>query len=289
MLFKKKQVAKQKINKKSELIDFSVLLLGATFTALSFNLFLLPNNIVFGLSGLSIITNKLWGIKPSIFILVISILLLILSYLFLGKEVTKRSCIGSILYPLLVELTSYLIPFISFNGIDNIILILCGGLLTGFGSGLVYKVNYSTGGSDVANQLLSKYLKRPIGTSVMITNGVIIAIGFLVFGLQTVIYSVIIVYISSIIIDKVMIGISESKTFQIITENETDVKRFLLSKLSHGVTVIEARGGYTGNRIKVIMCVVPTREYVVVKEGILNIDSSALIMVSDVYEVIGNK
>ena len=74
-----------------------------------------------------------------------------------------------------------------------------------------------------------------------------------------------------------------------ITENETDVKRFLLSKLSHGVTILDGRGGYTGNVIKVIMCVVPTREYFAVKQGILNIDPKALIMVSDVYEVIGNK
>ena len=93
----------------------------------------------------------------------------------------------------------------------------------------------------------------------------------------------------SYVIDKVMIGISKSKSFYIITENETDVKKFLISKLSHGVTVIQARGGYTGNIVKLIMCIVPTKEYYKVKEEILNIDKNALILVSDTYEVLGNK
>ena len=86
-----------------------------------------------------------------------------------------------------------------------------------------------------------------------------------------------------------MIGISASKTFKIITQHETEVKKFLTTKLSHGVTVLEGRGGYTGNMLKVIMCVVPTGEYMVVKEAVLQIDPEALIMVSDVYEVLGNK
>lgn len=278
-----------KIDKKKEFVDFSILLLGSFFCALSFNLFLLPNNILVGFSGLSIIANSVWGIKPSLFILVSSVLILILSFIFLGKKATERSIIGTIVYPILVELTSYFIPYVDVTEIDAIILIIGGALLNGFGSGLVYKVNYTTGGSDVANQLLSKFLRQPLGTCVMITNGIIISLGFFIFGLKSVVYSLIVVYIMGVVIDKVMIGISESKTFRIITENETSVKQFLISKLSHGVTVIEGRGGYTGNVVKMIMCVVPTREYVTVKESILAIDPEALILVSDVYEVLGNK
>lgn len=287
MLFnKKKEVVKKKKNK---LFDFAILLLGATFIALAFNLFLLPNHVVVGFSGLSVIANSLWGLKPSTFLFISYAIILVLSFIFLGKESTKNSIIGSIIYPILVELTSYATPYININVVETIVLIVCGALLSGFGSGLVYKINYSTGGSDVVNQLLSKLLKRPIGTCMLITNGVIISLGFMNFGLQTFIYSLIVVYIQSVVIDKVMIGISNSKTFQIITEQETAVKKYLLSQLSHGVTVLDARGGYTGNVVKMIMCIVPTKEYMIVKENILNIDPKALIMVSDVYEVVGNK
>lgn len=275
--------------KHSIIIDFAILLMGATFIALAFNFFLLPNNVVVGFSGLSVVANNIWGIKPSIFLAISYTIILVLSFIFLGKETTKNSIIGSILYPILVELTSYLTPYINLNVVEAIVLIIAGALLSGFGSGLVYKINYSTGGSDVVNQLLSKLLKRPIGTCMLITNGVIISLGVITFGLQTFIYSLIVVYVQSVVIDKVMIGISQSKTFQIITESETEVKKFLLSKLSHGVTVVDARGGYTGNVVKMIMCIVPTKEYMTVKENILAIDPNALIMVSDVYEVVGNK
>lgn len=287
-MFKKKNKPDIKI-RKNPIFEFSILLLGAFLTALSFNIFLMPNNIVVGFSGLSVIANNLWGIKPSIFLLISYAIILILSFIFLGKETTIRSIIGSLLYPLFVELTSYLVPYLNINVVETIVLVICGALVTGFGSGLVYKVNYSTGGSDVVNQLLSKFLKRPIGFCTLITNGVIISLGFINFGLQTFIYSIIVVAVQSFIIDKVMIGISNSKTFQIITENDDDVKNFLLSKLSHGVTVMAAKGGYTGNTVKIIMCIVPTKEYMIVKESILAIDPKALIMVSDVYEVVGNK
>ncbi|MBE6149505.1 MAG: YitT family protein [Firmicutes bacterium] len=279
----------KKKNIKKELFDFLMLLIGCVCTSLSFNLFLLPNNIVVGFSGLSIVANSLFGIRPSLFLIISYSILAILSLKFLGFKSTRRTILGSILYPLFVELTTYVTPYIDLSNIEGIVLILCGAILSGFGSGLVYKVNYSTGGSDVVNQLLNKLLKQPIGKCMLITNGIIISIGFAVFGLRTVIYSILVVYIISSVTDRVMIGISESKTFRIITQNETDVKKFLLTKLSHGVTVIEARGGYTGDNIKMIMCIVPTREYITVKEGVLEIDNDAMIMVSDVYEVLGNK
>ena len=288
MFFKKKKNNIVEV-KRNELADFIFLVIGAFFSAMSFNLFLLPNNIVVGFSGLSVIANSVFGIKPFHFMIVSYSILVVLSLKFLGFNSTKRTIIGSIVYPLLVELTSYITPFMDVSEIDFIILILCGALLSGLGSGIVYRANYSTGGSDVVTQLFSKLLKRPIGTCILITNGIIISLGFITLGLSTAIYSIFVVAIVSIVTDKVMIGISNSKTFQIITSSETDVKKFLLTKLSHGVTVIDARGGYTGNNIKMIMCIVPTREYVTVKEGILSLDPNALIMVSDVYEVIGNK
>lgn len=277
---------KKKIGKKT-ILDFAFLILGATLTTIAYNVFLFPYKTISGFTGLAFIANNVLGINTSLFLAISYALILILSFIILGWDSTKKSIIGSILYPILLELTSYI--NLDLSEVDSTIMILCGALVGGFGSGLVYKVGYSTGGSDVANQLLSKLIKRPIGTSMLITNGVIIFLGFLAFGLPTVIYSIIVVWIMSYVIDKVMIGISNSKTFRIITENETEVKKFLLSQLSHGVTVIEGRGGYTGNVVKMIMCVIPTREYITVKEEILAIDPKALILVSDVYEVLGNK
>lgn len=274
---------------KNKIKIFIELLVAITICAFSFNLFLLPTKVVSGFSGISIIINSITDIKPSIIIMVLYAIILVISYILMGFEQTKNSIIGSILYPIFVELTSYITPYINIGETEPIVMAICGSAICGFGYGIIYKFGYNTGGSDVLTHILSKYLKKPIGTCMVIVNTIIIAATLFVFDLQTAIYSIIAILIMSYVIDKVMIGISKSKSFYIITENETDVKKFLISKLSHGVTVIQARGGYTGNIVKLIMCIVPTKEYYKVKEEILNIDKNALILVSDTYEVLGNK
>ena len=102
-------------------------------------------------------------------------------------------------------------------------------------------------------------------------------------------YSIINLYIVSMMTDKVMIGISSSKSFFIITSHESEIKKYIMDELGHGVTLLEGNGAFTGNRQKVLMCVIPTREYFVAKEGIHEIDPNAFFVVADAYEVYGNK
>lgn len=277
------------INIKKKIIEIITLIIGIIICALSFNIFLLPTKIVNGFSGISIIANNLFDIKPSIFLMLSYVVVLILSFIVLGKNHTKNSIIGSILYPVFVEITSYITPYIDLGDTEHIVLAICGGALSGLGFGMVYKLGYNTGGSDILTQILSKWFKKPIGTCMVIVNAIIISLAFFTFGFQTALYSIITILVMSYIVDKVMLGISASKSIYVITESETKVKEYLIQKLSHGVTVIDARGGYTGNVIKLIMCIVPTREYYKVKEGILEIDKNALILISDTYEVLGNK
>ena len=115
MLFQKKK--KVIVKKNNWLMDFAIFLLGATIFAIAFNLFLLPNNIAVGFSGLSVIVNSVWGIKPSVFLFISYIFLGILSFIFLGFHSTKKAVIGSMIYRLLVELTSYMSPYVDFSGI----------------------------------------------------------------------------------------------------------------------------------------------------------------------------
>ena len=119
------------------------------------------------------------------------------------------------------------------------------------------------------------------------TDGLIVVLGLFVFGWEKLMYSMVSLYIISIMTDKVVLGISQSKAFYIITDHETSVKRFITEHLSHGVTVLHARGGYTGDNKKVIMCIIPTKEYFLLKEGIHEIDQNAFFVVTDAYEVSG--
>lgn len=290
MLFKKKnndEVIMNKIYKKDRLLRYAQFLLGIFIVAVAFNVLVLPCSIVYGMGGVGVILNKLISIDPSLVILVGDIFLLILSYALLGKEKTRGSVIGSLLYPLFVKLTEDFSQFIDLGNTDILVLVLFGAVITGFGLGLIFKSGFTTGGTDILNQIVAKYFKMSLGNSMIFTDGLIIVCGLFVFGWEKLMYSMISLYIISIMTDKVVLGISQSKAFYIITEHETAVKRFITKHLSHGVTVLQARGGYTGDNKKVIMCIIPTKEYFLVKEGIHEIDQNAFFVVTDAYEVSG--
>lgn len=291
MLFKEKieENIIKKIYKKDRLKRYSTFILGLFLVSVSFNLFLLPQNLIYGVSGFGVILNKLYQLDPSVVILVGSLILLVLSFILLGKEKTMNSVVGSLLYPIIVKLTVPLVSYITLNIDDALVLTIFGAVISGFGYGLIFKSGFTTGGTDILNQIFAKYFKMSIGNAMFFTDGFIILFGAFALGWDVLMYSIILLYIISIMTDKVILGISESKAFYIITEHETAVKKFITQYLSHGVTVLEGRGGFTGNNKKVIMCIIPTKEYYIAKEGIHSIDENAFFVVTDAYEVYGGE
>ncbi len=291
--FKKNKISEniiKQINKKDRLKRYSFLVIGCFLLAFAFNVFFKPNNLVTGgISGVSIIVNNVFGISTSLFIAISYVLLLIISYILLGKTTTKYSIIGSILYPAFVFATKDMATLIHFD-VDNMLLVaLFGALINGIGAGLTFKYGFSTGGGDILGQIISKYFKIPMGSALRVINIIIVVssgffIGDSIYAWENVMYAGIAVYIITYLTDKVLLGISDSKAFYVITDNETSIKRFLMEELGRGVTVLEGRGGYTGDRKKVIMCVIPTKEYFLAKEGIMEIDKQAIILINDVYQ-----
>lgn len=291
MLFKRKHRLDEniikEIYKKGRLKRWAGFLLGVLIVAIAYNLFLLPAKVVYGVGGLGIIFNSLFKIDPSLVILVSSIILLFLSLILLGKEETKKTVIGSLLYPVFVKLTSSVGQVVDLSNTDPLLIVLFGAVISGFGLGLIFKAGFTTGGTDILNQIVSKYFKMSMGNSMFFTDGIIILSSVFVFGWTKIMYSIISLYIISIMTDKVILGISNSKAFYIITDHEEEVKKFVLKHLSHGVTILDAKGGFTGQNQKVIMCIIPTKEYFIAKEGIHEIDSNAFFVVTDAYEVSG--
>lgn len=276
----------KKIKEEHKISRFIQFLIGLMIVSLSYNIFNRRFNLTYGIGGVGLMLNKLINVDPSVVMLSFGMVLLAISNLVLDKETTKNSILGSILFPVFVKLTEPVCS-LDLGNVETIMLVLCGSIMTGLGHGLIFKAGYSTGGTDILNQIVSKYGKMSVGKAMYFTDFVIIVIGFFVFDFHTFIYSVLSLYIISLMTDKVILGISQSKAFYIITEHETDVKRFITQNLSHGVTVLEARGGYTGDIQKVIMCIVPTKEYYKFKEGIKLIDKDAFFIVTDAYEVSG--
>lgn len=291
MLFKRKHRSDENIikdiYKKGRLKRWAEFLLGVLIVAIAYNLFLLPAKVVYGVGGLGIIFNSLFKIDPSLVILVSSVILLFLSLILLGKEETKKTVIGSLLYPVFVKLTSSVGQIVDLSNTEPLLIVLFGAVISGFGLGLIFKAGFTTGGTDILNQIVSKYFKMSMGNSMFFTDGIIILSSVFVFGWTKIMYSIISLYIISIMTDKVILGISNSKAFYIITDHEEEVKKFVLKHLSHGVTILDAKGGFTGQNQKVIMCIIPTKEYFIAKEGIHEIDSNAFFVVTDAYEVSG--
>lgn len=283
----------KKIEGKNLVYRYLNLILGCSLAAIAFNLFFAPHNIVYGgVSGVSIVINNLFGIDRSLFVLICSIILLFISYFTLGWEKTKGSIAGSIIYPICLKIFSNLPEVINLN-IDNMLLIVIfGAIIAGIGSGTNFKSGFSTGGTDILNQIVAKYGKMSIGKAMLLTDGVIVlGSGFFLnngfYAFENVMYAIMVLYIISLMADKVILGISQCKSFYIVTERDEEVKAFIMDNLSSGVTVLNGRGGYTGVHEKVIMCTVPTKDYFLAKEGILSIDPNAFFVVTDAYQVLG--
>lgn len=268
-------------------IQFSI---GCLLVAIAFNLFLAPKELVpGGVSGITIILENFFNINKSIVIFIISLFLLLLSYILLGRIKTRGSVLGTILFPLFVQLTSNITDYIKIDTSQTLLFAIFGGLLYGFGAGIIFKAGFTTGGTDILNQILSKYFKISIGQSMIICDGTIVLISGLVFGINKLMYSLIILYLISYMSDKVILGISDSKAFYIITDEEKKIKDYIIKYLGHGVTVFNARGGFTKEREHVLLCVLPTKDYFKLKEGINQIDPNAFFVVTDSYEVFGGE
>ena len=157
------------------------------------------------------------------------------------------------MYPVLVKVTEVFPEYINLGDTETIVIALCGALISGVGTGLVFKNNFTTGGTDVLKQILSQYGKMPYSKANLYSEGLIMAAGGVFFGWQSFIYSIITLYSSGIISDRVILGISEYKTLEIITTEEKAIKDFIMETLNHGVTEIDAQGGYTNKRKKVLL------------------------------------
>ena len=136
-------------------------------------------------------------------------------------------------------------------------------------------------------KIMNKYGKIPEGRATFIMNIIIVIAGGFVFNINNVAYSAIILYLSSIIIDKMLIGVSTTKLFYIKTSKIDEVKQFIIKELKTGVTIINVEGGYSSKKGKMLMCVVDNKDYYLFKESVLEIDPKAFFIIDDCYEVTG--
>ncbi len=183
---------------------YLLLIICLFIASINFNLFLNPTKLVTGgTQGLAIILDHFINISPSLIVLIINITSLIISYIFLRKETTTSIIISTFIYPLFINLTS-VIPILSIIKDNLIITSLIAGIICGITNGIIYKLNFSTGGITIITLLLNKYLNIKISISNFIINTIIIIVGIIIYSIKKSLYSLIVVTISSIIIHLIM-------------------------------------------------------------------------------------
>ena len=280
----------ERIQSKSRIERLIKFIIGCFLVAISYNTFITSNELVpGGVGGLAIILNHLFKINNSTVILISNSFLLIASLAFLGKEKTKATLLGSILFPLFVKLTEHINIWIQIDTSQVLLSTIFGGMLYGIGVGLIFKAGFTTGGTDIINQIICKYAKTSMGKSMLMSDGLIVISSGIFLGINNMMYSIIILYIISLMSDRVILGISDSKTFYIVTSQEKEVQKYIIEELKHGVTVLSAKGGFTQEKENVLMTILPTKEYYQLKEGIQKIDKSAFYVITDTYEVFGGE
>lgn len=280
----------KKLKRKSLLRRILILLAALLVLALIYNLLLLPTDLVAGgVNGIAIITNYVYGIDSSLMILLVSSACLLFSLMYLGTERTLGSLLATFIYPLFVKLTAIITQGITINYDDKFLIIIFAGVIGGLANGFIYKTGFSNGGLPIISQILYKYHKIPIAKSSMVINASIIIVGSIFFGWSMMMYAIILVFINNMMIDKVLLGISSNKAFYIVTTKEKEIKEYIVNNLKHTVTIFNVEGAFLEKRRKVLLSVIPKRDYYKLTEGIKLIDPNVFFVVEDAYEVKGGK
>lgn len=260
-------------------------LCGVVLSSLAFNLFYQRYNIVVsGTGGLSVLICNYIDFDISIILLILNLICLTIGFIFFGFDYAIKMLAITFISPLFVKSTSYITDMIDLGNTSLFLVMVIGGGLTGYANGLIRNSGYSPGGFYSIYELMHKYLHVSIGNANNIINIFLIIIGGFTFGMEKAIYAIISLLISSYIVDRVTIGISDNKVFYIVTDKPLEVSEYISNKLHYDFTLINARGGYTNKKKKMLMSVISTRDYVSLKELVIAIDPQAFFLIVDAYE-----
>jgi uncharacterized membrane-anchored protein YitT (DUF2179 family) len=265
-------------------VEYGLLFIGSLLIALSFNMFLSPNQVASGgISGISIIVQSVFGFEPAITQWILNIPLVLFGIYMLGGQYGVKTVIGSFLLPLIILLTRSL-PALT----NNLLLAsIYGGILIGIGIGLVFRGKGSTGGLDLAAQIVSKYTGLSLGLAMAMLDGLVIVTAGIVLSPEKALYALIGLFVTGKTINIVQIGLSYSKVAFIISEESEAIRQKILLDMDRGLTQLQATGGYTGEQRTVLMVVVGQTQVSRLKDLVKAVDPLAFVILSDTNEVLG--
>ena len=273
--------------KMSKLKILMFTLIGTFLTSIGVSVFYLPAKVVGGgVSGLATVIYHTLGIQPGITYGVINIALLIVAIFILGKHFVIHTLVGAFSLTLFVELLSYVPPITD----DVVLATICGSVFYGVGIGITLLVGASTGGTDIAARLIQHY--RPnvaIGRLLLFVDSAVILLSLIVFReFEFALYGIIALAVSTFAIDFLISKMNVSKLAFVITSKGGEISRLLVTTSQRGVTLIDAKGAYTGGERQVLICALKETEIPAFQHKIEEIDENVFIIYSESQQIVGN-
>lgn len=268
--------------------DYGLILVGALLQALALRLFLVPAQLASGgVSGLSQIINHYTGLPIGVMVFLGNVPLFFLGWRYLGgTQFALRTAFAVVAFSFL---TDFLVPFFPKGGVTHDLLLntLYGGVISGVGYGLVYRGRGTSGGSDILARVLNHWRGISLSQSYLLVDSVVILGAGLTFGWTNALYALILLYISGIAAEGTTEGTNVIRTALIITSEPQAVSRRILEEMERGVTLLPARGGYTGLERTVLYCVVSRSEVVQIKSLVREADPKAFMVIGQAHEALG--
>lgn len=241
---------------------------------------------VAGISGIALIFYHLFGLPIGVMTVVLNIPIILLCYKLLGKEFLLRSLKTMIIAWPLMDIVAPMLPV--YSG-DRMLSAICVGVFSGLGYALIYLRNSSTGGADfiiMSIRALKPHLS--IGKIAFITDVVIVGLGGVLFGdTDSIIYGLILTYILSTVVDKVMYGIDAGKMTLVVTDHSKEVAEKIDELTARGCTFLRGVGSYSGEEKMVVMCACSNKEMHKVQKAVKEVDNHAFLIMMESNEVRG--
>ncbi len=270
---------------KSLFRDYILILIGASIMGFAIKNIYDPIGLVTGgASGVAIILKKQFGVPLWLTNTAINIPLFAAAAKLKGWSFIKRTLLATVT----LSVSLYVIPEMPFLMDDLFLTALFGGLITGAGAGIVFACQATTGGTDMLAAIIRRWLPHyTLAQILQVLDAAIVLIGAGIFGVTYALYALIAIYAVSKVSDGIIEGMKYSKVAYIISDKSEEIAAAILKELERGVTALDARGMYSGNRKDVLFCVVSRKEIAQLKELVVGHDAQAFVIVSDAREVLG--
>lgn len=267
--------------------SYAIITLGSLIYALAYNIFYAPNLVAMGgLTGLGQVLNALFPVLPvGITVFVMNVPLFIMGWKFIGGHLLVSSLYAMTFSSLAIDVLDMIYQF---PPMDTMLAAIFGGALLGLGIGLVFSKGATTGGTDLIARLLKlKFAWLPMGTLVLIPDFIVIALAAMAFGkVETALYGIVSLYITTKVMDTVLYGMDSSKVAYIISDACREITDAVIA-MDRGATILHGEGAYSGDEKKVLMVAFKQREIVPLKEKVNEIDPRAFLIVCDAHDVLG--